>query len=591
MRPKPNNIAANIPAFLSKLWKIVNDPDIDHLICWSSDGRSFTIHNQAQFWYSLLPAYYKHNNMSSFIRQLNMYGFHKLSSEGGGIDCDRDDLRFYHPYFQQDQPNLLKLIKRKMASTKTTGTTVETTKVSNVDQMAKVLVDVKTLRGRQESVDNQLANMKHENAALWRELALLRQKHLKQQRIVNKLIHFLVTIVQPSRSGLSGLGVKRRYPLMIDENRYSKISKVDSSSDGPTIHELDPESGLTDHLLLNEVPEGEITETSMAQVDSPKSTTTTNTLVDAADAADALLNIPIDDVAQSPAEIIFSGQELDGTDLPSTSNNLIDAEANASTSKAEFATKTPSMQQISDKDILSAATEYIDLNTFINANEDSTLADAPKALDKPIINPSMRDAVISNLVSGTEPPAGSKRKVLNAAEKLESKNKSNMTVATRSSVPDLTPKLKLNLNSSNDLDNHLETTQGELDTIKEMLFDGYSLDTNALLGTNRFDGIPFQLFNPDEDLLFDGVPLTSPEMKNSNNEDPMMSGSEIITYNPPFMLDFENLFEESPDDALEALSDDPTELTNTSDAPSQINTPVIVKKEPLSFPSTAKKHQ
>lgn len=42
-------------------------------------------------------------------------GFHKLSSEGGGIDCDRDDLRFYHPYFQQDQPNLLKLIKRKVS--------------------------------------------------------------------------------------------------------------------------------------------------------------------------------------------------------------------------------------------------------------------------------------------------------------------------------------------------------------------------------------------------------------------------------------------------------------------------------------------
>lgn len=39
---------------------------------------------------------------------------------------------------------------------------------------------------------------------------------------------------------------------------------------------------------------------------------------------------------------------------------------------------------------------------------------------------------------------------------------------------------------SNDLDNHLETTQGELDTIKEMLFDGYSLDTNALLGVRIY---------------------------------------------------------------------------------------------------------
>lgn len=256
-----------------------------------------------------------------------------------------------------------------------------------------------------------------------------------------------MTIVQPSRSGLSGLGVKRRYPLMIDDNRYSKLSKADSSSDGPTIHELDPESGLADPLLLSEAPEGEMTDTSMVQVDSPKSTTTSNTL---ADAADVLLDIPIiDDAAQSPAEMIFSGQELDGTDLPSTSDNLIDAEANPSTSKAKFASKLPRMQQITDTDILSAANEYIDLNTFINTNEESALADAQKAPAKTIINPSMRDAVISNLVSGTEPPVGSKRKVSNTVVKSENKSsKSNMTVATRNSMPDLTPKLKLNLNSS-----------------------------------------------------------------------------------------------------------------------------------------------
>lgn len=35
MRPTATNIAANVPAFLSKLWKMVNDPDTDHLITWS----------------------------------------------------------------------------------------------------------------------------------------------------------------------------------------------------------------------------------------------------------------------------------------------------------------------------------------------------------------------------------------------------------------------------------------------------------------------------------------------------------------------------------------------------------------------------
>lgn len=34
MQPFAEN-TANIPAFLGKLWKMVNDPTIDHLICWS----------------------------------------------------------------------------------------------------------------------------------------------------------------------------------------------------------------------------------------------------------------------------------------------------------------------------------------------------------------------------------------------------------------------------------------------------------------------------------------------------------------------------------------------------------------------------
>lgn len=177
MRPS-TNIGPNVPAFLRKLWKIVNDPCIDDLVSWSSDGESFVIKNPAEFCYNLLPIYYKHNNMSSFIRQLNMYGFHKISSENG---CDKDEIRFFHPFFQQNESRLLQHIKRKIGATKP-----EDRKLP-LDQIGKVLNDVKQLRGRQESVDSQLSTMKQENAALWRELALLRQKHLKQQQIVNKV--------------------------------------------------------------------------------------------------------------------------------------------------------------------------------------------------------------------------------------------------------------------------------------------------------------------------------------------------------------------------------------------------------------------
>lgn len=98
--------------------------------------------------------------------------------------------------------------------------------------MTKMLSEVRSMRGRQEHLDSRLGSMKRENEALWRELAMLRQKHMKQQQIVNKLIHFLVTLVQPSRSGGGGgLSVKRRYPLMIDDpNRQrAKQSKMSNN--------------------------------------------------------------------------------------------------------------------------------------------------------------------------------------------------------------------------------------------------------------------------------------------------------------------------------------------------------------------------
>ena len=64
------------------------------------------------------------------------------------------------------------------------------------------------MKGKQETVDSRLNSMKRENEALWREVAALRQKHMKQQQNVNKLIQFLISIVQPS--GRAGLGLKRR---------------------------------------------------------------------------------------------------------------------------------------------------------------------------------------------------------------------------------------------------------------------------------------------------------------------------------------------------------------------------------------------
>lgn len=208
--------------------------------------------------------------MASFIRQLNMYGFHKITSiDNGGLKFDKDEMEFSHPYFQKGHPYLLEHIKRKIANPKAPENEKATTKT---DTVTRVLHEVKNMRGRQEHLDSRFNSMKQENEALWREVAILRQKHMKQQQIVNKLIQFLVTIVQPQRSGLSSTLGKRRCQLMINDAPQSKVIlifqswnyhfviiffllQLKKSNKGPIISELteelleDADSDLDDALM------------------------------------------------------------------------------------------------------------------------------------------------------------------------------------------------------------------------------------------------------------------------------------------------------------------------------------------------------
>lgn len=206
-------IVNNVPAFLTKLWSLVEDPDTDQLILWSPNGTSFHVLEQARFSKEVLPRFFKHNNMTSFIRQLNMYGFRKVvhMEQGGLLKPEKDDTEFQHPFFSRGQEHLLDNIKRKVPP-------VSTGKQEEVrmcpEDVSHILTDMQLMKGKQENIDYQITTMKHENEALWREVATLRQKHTQQQKVVNKLIQFLMSLVQPNRV----LGMKRKIPLMLNDS-------------------------------------------------------------------------------------------------------------------------------------------------------------------------------------------------------------------------------------------------------------------------------------------------------------------------------------------------------------------------------------
>ncbi|GFY83901.1 heat shock transcription factor A1E [Actinidia rufa] len=66
--------------FLLKTYDMVDDSSTDEIVSWSSSKNSFVVWNPPEFARLLLPTYFKHNNFSSFIRQLNTYS----SNEDGG---------------------------------------------------------------------------------------------------------------------------------------------------------------------------------------------------------------------------------------------------------------------------------------------------------------------------------------------------------------------------------------------------------------------------------------------------------------------------------------------------------------------------
>ncbi|KAM6899974.1 heat shock factor protein 1 [Xenentodon cancila] len=245
----------NVPAFLTKLWTLVEDPETDQLICWSPSGTSFHVFDQGRFSKEVLPKFFKHNNMASFIRQLNMYGFRKVVhiEQGGLLKPERDDTEFQHPFFIRGQERLLENIKRKV--TNVSAVRQEDGKLS-ADEVSKILTDVQLMKGKQETIDSRIIAMKHENESLWREVASLRQKHAQQQKVVNKLIQFLVSLIQTNRI----MGVKRKIPLMLNDSssahslpKYSRPFSLDHMQGAPS--PFSAESLLSSGPIISDITE------------------------------------------------------------------------------------------------------------------------------------------------------------------------------------------------------------------------------------------------------------------------------------------------------------------------------------------------
>lgn len=91
-------------AFPRKLFDLIG-AEPNWLVEWASHGESFFIRNEEEFCAQVLPKYFRHTKLTSFQRQLNLYGFRRITK-------GEDTGAYFHPFFSRDNPVHVDHIKR-----------------------------------------------------------------------------------------------------------------------------------------------------------------------------------------------------------------------------------------------------------------------------------------------------------------------------------------------------------------------------------------------------------------------------------------------------------------------------------------------
>jgi heat shock transcription factor, other eukaryote len=264
------------------------------LIRWSDDGNSFIVLDEEEFAKTLIPELFKHNNYASFVRQLNMYGFHKKvglsdNSMRASERKNKTPSEYSNPYFKRGHPELLWLIQKPKNAPghgpKTLGKAGPRIKpehdgndddlnddyvdgeffVGNgsadprisggtrpkgplmirpgeglaQDQLANVHRELQNIRQQQQVISTAINKLRREHEQLYSQAANFQSMHDRHENSITAILTFLATVYNRSLEGHGGQNIANMFAGVIphDQNQgnvvdVGDISYTDLNSDG-----------------------------------------------------------------------------------------------------------------------------------------------------------------------------------------------------------------------------------------------------------------------------------------------------------------------------------------------------------------------
>jgi len=152
--PKQND---ECPIFLRKTYHMVDT--CEPSVCsWSEDGETFVVKNTETFEKVVIPQFFKHNKFTSFVRQLNFYGFRKIKycdtiKIDAKLEAETANFwRFRHENFVRGRPDLLMEIKR--SNGKEESKQVEEEKPDVVDLKSEVTTLKERIASMSKNIDD-----------------------------------------------------------------------------------------------------------------------------------------------------------------------------------------------------------------------------------------------------------------------------------------------------------------------------------------------------------------------------------------------------------------------------------------------------